>query len=121
MTCVNFLKVQAYCFHFHWDNFFQRLVTPFLKNKDRLFSFLPLLWVISNRVSSSYGLTSSSLPVSTPNVIHNSCRAGYACLHDLYRNLHIYKALLKSKARQSTSLFTNVAINQRGVSKIGVR
>ena len=29
-----FLKVQAYCFHFPWDNFFQRLVKPFLKNKD---------------------------------------------------------------------------------------
>src|SRR6218665_2095772 len=29
-----FLKVQAYCFHFAWDNFFQRLVKPFLKNKD---------------------------------------------------------------------------------------
>src|SRR6218665_1857746 len=52
--------------------------------------------------------------LQTPSTI----AVGYACLHDLNRNLHIYKALLKAKR---TSLFTIVAMNQRWVSKKGSR
>ena len=50
-----FLKVQAYCFHFPGDNFFQRLVKPFLKNKD--IQLLATFYVSYIHVNLSHPLT----------------------------------------------------------------
>ena len=88
---------------------------PLLPSLLLLFLFLPLILhflLLSNAIS----LLSSSVTEQQAPIEMTSIQT-----RNRSRNLRTSKALLKSQAHQSTSLFTSAETNQRGIFRRGSR